>query len=177
MTQEKKYWVRRYLVRPDREWGIFMFDSLGYLGIISSYGNYSYQWSDFGGDFVEFLCDIDTGYLTGKLDSPTHRLPSCDVEDQIREFIMEARKTGSLSKEDARREWDDVERFGFNSDIELNDWMCHTKLSEPWDWLRTQDYSPRLRFLCDKLWPRFIELIKGAEPSSRESLKHCLEES
>lgn len=29
----------------------------------------------------------------------------------------------------------------------------------------------------DKLWPRLIELLKGGEPSSRESLRRCLEES
>jgi hypothetical protein len=63
--------LRRYVVRQTGTisgWAIIVIDtSNGFFATISDYGNYSYLWRDPGGDFRQFLTELEADYFHRKI--------------------------------------------------------------------------------------------------------------
>lgn len=102
--------VWRYVLRSKRGWAVILMDSTGIFSAVSGWGNFGHWWSHHGhDDFRKFFLGKDfaqyPSYCAGKF------RPATVYEEEktfqgIRRRILEWRREGSLSKEEARKEWD-----------------------------------------------------------------------
>lgn len=60
---------KSYTLRGDNdEWlGQIVLTSDGMFASVTDYGNFSYKWRNFGKDFRDFLCKINTQYFGSKI--------------------------------------------------------------------------------------------------------------
>lgn len=156
--------MRRYDVRCEEgRWlGTFLVTHDGLVCCNTDYGDYSYWWHAFGDDIIEFLLQINTGYLLGKV-SPRDEYDGEETEKEIKRLIIQARRDGSLSQEDAREEWDllgDLERSeGFAL------WLRDTKLDSEhgfgdlWE-LACHRVNRQAAMFAEKVWPRFCQMLR-----------------
>lgn len=157
-----KLW--RYVV-PSRKmegWGIFLLDSTGYFSTVSDYGNYAFKWSSFGEqDFRQFLCGIDTYYLLSKIS--TQEFDERATEKEVFRHIIEGRRSGTYTKEEAREHWDLAKEYRVgDGNYEFSRWVEETgiRLDVAMD-LSCRSYPVDARMFAERLWPRFIELLKA----------------
>jgi hypothetical protein len=164
-------WIERYNVPSVKHegWAVVVIDSRGFLGVFSDYGNYAYHWTHFNDDFKKFLVGLDWDYLYGKL----MQLRDAKVYDgeatlrSILKRILELRRVKRLSREQARHEWvlaeDSEIDHHFSNGYSL--WHRDTQLEDAHELYETRNDLQCEQF-CQKVWPRFIELLKagGCEP-------------
>ena len=146
----------RYAVRSDfAAWAIVMVSSAGELAVISDFGNYAYAWRSFGGCFREFLCELNSVYLCGKLRNGRTEYDKGKTRQLIREHILTDRRDGSMSREEARCEWelsDDVSDF--------RAWYEETSMPDASEFY--VDVTPQqLTAFAERLWPKVVELIRA----------------
>ncbi|QRK06029.1 hypothetical protein JQX13_38780 [Archangium violaceum] len=102
--------VWRYVLRSKHGWAVILMDSTGVFSAVSDWGNFGHWWSHHGHkDFREFFLGKDfarwPSYCAGKF-RPEQVYDEEKTFQGIRRRILEWRRDGSLSKEEARREWD-----------------------------------------------------------------------
>jgi hypothetical protein len=158
-------WIERYEVRSVRHegWAVIIIDSRGFLGVFSDYGNYAYHWTHFGEDFKRFLAQLDWDYLYGKL-MQGREARVYDGEATLRAIlrhIVELRREGRLSRESAREEWDLAKNseLDHHTDGGYSLWHHETQL-DAHELYETRNDLQCEQF-CQKVWPRFIELLKA----------------
>lgn len=163
-------WIERYDVRSDTRhegWAVVVIDSRGFLGVFSDYGNYAYHWTHFGGDFRKFLGQLDWDYLYGKLmQGRDARIYDGEATlRSIKKRIIELRREKRLTAEQAREEWDlakDSEiDHRFSDGYSL--WHRDTQLQDAHELYETM-HDLQCQQFCQKVWPRFIELLKAGRP-------------
>lgn len=152
-------WIKRYEVRKGHDgWAVIHVDSKGFFAVVSDYGNYAYHWTAFEGSFAHFLARLDPWYLCSKL-SPERQYDSKDTLQAVKEHILQYRREGTLSKEQARSEWDLLKEFG---DLEHKDgfgaWCQETKIDCAFEFSRSMQ-DPHCRIFCEKLYPAFVEQL------------------
>jgi hypothetical protein len=106
--------LRRYVVRgPNRGWAIVVLGSDGYFSALSDWGGYAYMWTHHGHtDFREFFLKKD---FAKHPDYMAEKLGRRRVYDGVQTFqgiarrILSSRRSGYLSKEEARKEWNHFE--------------------------------------------------------------------
>jgi hypothetical protein len=62
--------MNKYLVLRNEsgQWlGNVVINKDGFFGAVTDWGNFSYQWNSFGGDFEEFLLSLNVHYFTDKM--------------------------------------------------------------------------------------------------------------
>lgn len=153
--------VWRYVVPSVKYegWGIFLLDSTGYFSCISDWGNFSHLWTSFGTeDFRAFLCQLEKDYLVSKV-APKKQYDGEKTLRLIKEHILQSRRSGSLSKEAALREWAGLSYFDFHTEHGFGEWVQDTDLDSAWE-LTGYSYDPQALMFCEKLWPRFVELLQ-----------------
>jgi hypothetical protein len=170
MTRPALDWIERYNVRSDGRhegWAVVVIDSKGFLGVVSDYGNYAFHWSSFGDDFRKFLREIDDDYLYGKLmqgrDAKVY-----DGEATLRGIlkrIIELRREGRLTPDRARDEWtlakdSEINHDRFSDGFSI--WYRETQLENANELYETMQ-DPQCRMFCQKVWPRFVELLKAGQ--------------
>jgi hypothetical protein len=158
-------WIKRYDVRAKSEWAVVVVDSKGFLGIVSTYGNYAFHWTSFGEDFKAFLLKINEGYLVGKLTlgRPEEYDPRKTLKF-VETHILENRRNRNYSKEKARKEWDLLEVW---DDLEHEDdfksWMGQTSIDDAYEFHCSVPCSQATMF-ADLLWPKFKEALQADPP-------------
>lgn len=151
--------VEKYVLMPDREWGIIYIDEgAGVLSVVSSWGNWAYSWHNHGCPslkhfLVQIARDQDT-YLENKL-AGSQWFDSEATEREIRRKVIEQRRDGDLDKKLARICWDALEDFP------------HSK-AEYYHWIYDQCIG--LQEIIGEDEPICIE---GPPPSVREFKKRC----
>ncbi len=156
----------RHVLKPEPEdrfsgWGFFLLDSSGMLACVTDYGSYAYKWDAIGErDFRKFLCTCDQWYLTSKLDPSTHYDGDATLK-RIRQRICELRREGQLTRDRARTEWELVELGDeVYSSVDFADWYRRTDLHDAAE-LAVYSSSPQIVAFCERLWPRFVALLKA----------------
>lgn len=117
--------------KESSSWAIVVIGSDGYFSSTSDYGNYAYSWFHHGKkDFREFLinADRDLDYFVNKL-SPGKRYDEQATEKLIKEYIIDLRKDGSISKEFARDEWYNLNNLEDSWEV----WLETTRLEDPYE--------------------------------------------
>lgn len=144
------------------------------LAIESSYGDgYAYTWSHPGECFYSFLASCDSDYLRQKL-ANDKQFDGQSSAREIRRHIVEYRRSGSYSREFARREFGLVPQE-FDSVIEFHDWYTETKISDAHEFHDNQPGPRGRQFLglYEKFWPAFAEEMRKR---SKETESHALKE-
>jgi hypothetical protein len=160
MPEDIKIW--RYCIPTEdglSGWGIFLLDSTGMFAAVTDYGNYAFKWSNWGpGDFRKFVIGLSPGYLLGKVAKVEH-----DGEatlKSVKEYILECRRDGEWSKEEAREEWDLLaECDGLDSIPACTRWYDATKISDAGEFM-SEGYDMDARMFAEKLMPRLAEALK-----------------
>ena len=142
----------------------------GFLSIISTYGSWSYFWGAIGSDIRTFLCKTDTAYLRDKLtyDSKEDRdvLNISKTIKAMKKSIIESRSWGYdavLARElyDQTKELEDCYfDHEFYTEFEAREdlfiYFCGGV-----DLPTVTEYSVSINQFFEKVWPKFIETIKG----------------
>ncbi len=90
-----------------REWG-----DGGSIDIQSDYGSFNYIWYLVGDSFYDFLRSLDFDYFMGKT-RPDYKVFDYDASIKaIKVSLIENRKQGNLTRQQAREFWNDVENMG-----------------------------------------------------------------
>lgn len=176
-----KIWNYYIPSKKGEGWGKFIIDSTGYFSCVSDYGNYAFQWTAHGDntDFREFLCELDNGYLMGKLSNGQRKFDLYKtIEKMKREAITNRRATmrgevyenHEVSKECIRDMWDELE--GAGNEYECTKIIDHyySCFPDPCEIL-VYDFPYDLQALATRLWPRFVEALKEDLKNSEKVYK------
>lgn len=160
-----QYW--RYTIRPDDRslgWCVCIIASDGIVSVISDYGNWNYWWTHIGvPDIRQFFSGLDHDYLMRKFDPEQH----VDLDATlvaVKRRILELRRSGELTKDGAREEWDIAENElsanPVEADAAVDRWARETKLEEYWEIIQT-DFESGLRWFIKKQWPLLKEAVRA----------------
>lgn len=154
----------RYQVPNEKHqgWAILFLDSIGCFAALSDYGDYAYRWPQAGwgpGDFRRFLLSCDRSYLFGKL-APRDEYDGQETLKLIRERIVEKRREGGLTKEQARAEMDLLEEHDLDSEDGFSRWMDDTILGDAWEMACQSPPAQAVAFM-DRCLPRLRALIEA----------------
>jgi len=125
-------------------WSIVFVDSTGCVAICSDHGSWCYRWDvkhSGHDDFREFLLRADGDYVARKLGQG--RKEELEVYDgertlkNIRWHILQDRRHGDLTKEQARKEWElagsEVEDNGI---VGFHEWYQRTSYADAYEFAR-----------------------------------------
>lgn len=158
---EVKFW-RYYVPNIDGEgWGIFLLDSTGMFAAVTDYGNCAYRWAHHGeDDFRKFLTGGSWGYYLKKLFPHEYEYCQEKTLQSIKERILYSRFNRYITEEQAREEWDLLERHDdLYSSSDFTRWYDETSLDDAGEFYE-QDYSASAKAFCYKLLPRLAEMIE-----------------
>lgn len=134
MTDDIK--LRRYVLRKSPGWAVVVIGSDGYFSAVSDYGNYAFWWSAHGhDDFRKFLLRAkrSSDYFINCL-SPKMEYDGEETVKRIKEEIISRRSDGSITRETARREWDDIEYYEVEESLHaFYTWAQETKIGDAWE--------------------------------------------
>lgn len=107
------------------------------LGIESSFGGFSYAWSEPGCGFHEFLAKLHLDYVLGKMVGHDQVFDGEATTKAIRWKIVARRRARECSADEARAEWPESE---FEHEFDFHDWIGNTEMFKqdaPWEFYRT----------------------------------------
>lgn len=167
----------------------------GEILIHSSFGSWANQWGHLGIAFDEWLQDAECDYCAGKfMGSAAYKFDGEKSVRHLRQSLLEHRKAGDITKNDARTIWSWIEDNKLSLESSEHEFVqvlsdcagsavwqdarkgkpswdtgpglgaCHF-LAEPWDRPATSLDRSFAGFWRD-LWPVFVEHLK-ARPASQ----------
>lgn len=161
--------VEKYDIRWNRgEWAVFTIDNAtGLMQCHSSYGDWGYSWPKHGREsFKQFILELerDWEYLLKKVSDPVF-----DFDKSVKywkEHIIELRRDGSCTKDEAREAFDVIE--GLEID---NAGYCAAVLNESsaindanpdfWELLDgVKCYSAQDMIFAKTIWPMLCDIIR-----------------
>lgn len=153
------------------DYAIFTIDENGMFNCQSTFGNYGYHWSSFGGNFKKFLCEVSEGYLFTKLCKKTYFNAQKYIE-KSKKIIIKMRRDLNLTKEEAKEAWDffdkNLEDFGDSIDLIINE-LASSKImnritgEDIWysDFCPEKDFDPCDIAFITNVYPKFVEVLKS----------------
>lgn len=128
----------------------------GRIQIASDYGDYQYYWGACGLDFKSFLSKLDIYYTAGKMGASDW----FDHDGTIRRFkvdVLEQRRSDSLTQEEARAIFDEIEELKDYDHKEEFIAECFRKdnLMTFYDYCPElmKDITPQFKRFWKDLWP------------------------
>lgn len=174
MSKEKPAHVWTYWLPSEKGEGYawIVLDSEGRFMTISDWGNYAYWWSPNSTDTSDFrhwvrdhLCGPYFDYLVGKLGMDRGRVLKVEESvKRIKDEVCKTRRTGGLTKEEARDEWDLID--GAHDEGALYNWHTETKLQDAFE-LPVHDYPTQLYCFAEKVMPRLKALLDAELASAQ----------
>lgn len=141
----------------------------GEITINSSFGCYGHYFGHLGSrTFKDFLTNCEPSYLIYKLSGRAGEV--FDAKATVKELtklLLEHRKTGEVSREDARQAYDAVLDQRMQDDANLFWMRLHEELPESFTVddlelyrLEQAKVAPQIDGFFRELWPQFIEQLK-----------------
>lgn len=162
----KETTLNEIFVAGKGDWARLLWEeSTGRVIILSDYGNWSYCWSHRGNESVrEFLPQLEYEYMGKKmLGSALYVHSDKSTAQAIRETILRARRDCSLSRVDARVEWDFVKRYE-RGEIDFKEWVDGTDLGDDSYELSRREVCSDWKSFWERLWlPLIKPLLIGTE--------------
>ncbi|MDU2064395.1 MAG: hypothetical protein E6713_06085 [Sporomusaceae bacterium] len=150
------------------DWAIFTIEENGGLfNCHSSYGAYNYSWPKRGRkSFKHFLIEIARdaeGYLLNKVSDRNSVMFDKTIAKWKKE-ILDWRKQGSISKEQARQAFDDIEHIDEGSSDYLYSQMHSSSLSnicpDAWEVFSVEtDYPHDAKVFATEIMPIFAQIL------------------
>jgi hypothetical protein len=145
-------------------WVIAFVDSTGCFSALSDWGDVAYRWSAQGwgpGDFREFLLRADDYYLTSKFGRGRKEYDPEGTLDGVKSYIIEARRDGYKTKEEAREEWDRLDTYeDLRTEFDFTQWYMATKLDDPGEFHRMR-YVGEVTAFIKHAMPRLREVFRA----------------
>ena len=143
-------------------WAIVVMCEDGYFSAVSDYGDYAYKWQKENGDFREFIMQIadrnESGYFLNKIAKKEY-----DGEETckaVQRYILESRRDGNLTKEDARTEWENLRDCDWvENEPSFTRFYDRTKIDDVWELIRRSYPLDAVAFTQNTL-PRLAEVIR-----------------
>lgn len=171
MPKVSKSNIESYLIRNGSDWGeiaISIREETVNVMVNSSYGHYAYYWCACGMNPKAFLCKINKGYTLQKL---THgketEIDEDKCLDQIKQAIIDTRRTGDLTADQAREAWDGMvgvweDRNGYDIAMgHLIDSKYFEQVFGDYEALPSaRRLKPECEFFWEKIWMPFVEELK-----------------
>ncbi|MEK5058622.1 hypothetical protein BK126_03085 [Paenibacillus sp. FSL H7-0326] len=173
--KDVKFW-RYYIPSTDEieGWGIFLLDSTGMFAAVTDYGNYAYMWplrNTGCNDFRDFFDHKDAYYVLGKCAPSRGKEYQGDkTEELIRKTIVQMRRSGSFTEEEAREEWNLLDSIDFYFREGFSQWYEQTNLYDAHEY-SVHGYTASEKAFADKLFPRFCEAVAAELKAEREGPK------
>lgn len=153
---------RYYLRSPKYEgWNLVILDQYRkgcHLFVSGSYGQYV-AWFCTDEDFREFILDCDGDDILRKISEPS----VYDEEETLRlvkKHIINYRRDGYLTKEEAHAEWDRLSAFNHLQEVwDFHAWMRETSIRDPWELIQ-KEYPAEAKRLVERMLPQLKEAIK-----------------
>ena len=136
--------IKKYSLQVGSEWAIVVADTQGFLGIVSTHGNYAYHWSNFGPSFQNFLGELDKSYLVDKITQgrPKHYSPEKTLA-RVKKHLLDLRMEGdyAISKDDARNEWDFIHKDcnSLTDESDFSNWIDGSRIPDTDLYVSTPD--------------------------------------
>jgi hypothetical protein len=167
--------TRFYQVRVPNghEWARIWITSDGCISILSDYGNYGYWFGSPGCEFRRFLTRCDDDYLGRKFTQGEREFDERLTARAARDLVLSNRRDGTLTKEQARDEWDAVLGVDWCDEYSRSKWYFEeTKLVDCGATEVLQYRTPmQVQMFLKVLWPLFIEQLR-AELASEAAQAH-----
>lgn len=151
----------------------------GYFSTVSACGNFAYRWGSPGMEFRAFVAALteDASYVCSKLGRATWWDASATMKG-IREYILESRRKGGWTKEQAAEEWRTLGDGDELDSHEFSDWLGRTQIDDAYEFA-TRDYEPQLRAFCREVMPLLATAIReqlaaeeAAAPAAESEASH-----
>ncbi len=154
--------VRKYDVRDNEgHWiGRFIITDDGYFSTVSEWGNYAFWWTGGGPCFRRFLAGLrrDSSYMLSKI---------CGREEydgdatllNVKKHIVEERRRGRMTKEEARHEWDLLRSNSWlESETWIGAWYNDSKIEDVGQFIMHR-YPAQARHFVEKAYPHFARML------------------
>lgn len=151
-------------------WAIVVMCEDGYFSSVSDYGDYAYKWQKENGDFREFIMQIadrnKSGYFLNKIAKKEY-----DGEETckaVQRYILESRRDGNFTKEDARTEWENLRDCDWvENDPIFTRFYDRTKIDDVCELIRRSYPIEAVMFVQNTL-PRLAEMIRQELENEKE---------
>lgn len=145
------------------EWARIWITSDGMISICSDYGNYGYWFGAPGCEIRRFLARVDPGpdgYMAIKLAEGEREYDGDTVLTEVKKYILDHRRHGDMTREDAREEWDLLSEHGkLEHREEFHDWYKETKIDCAYEFYA--DKIPgQVQGFMEHCWPRLVEAMQ-----------------
>ena len=144
-------------------WAIIFIDETGCFTALSDWGDVGYRWNQRGlpeGGFKRFLIQCEDSYLISKFGSQRREYDPEATLEAVKHDILQSRRDGQLSKEDAREEWDGLQTYdNLSNDHDFSQWYTTTKLDAAE--LHCMRYVRDVTNFVEKVMPRLREVLKA----------------
>lgn len=151
--------------RGGNGWALIYLGPRGEFTAQSDYGNFAYWWSHVGGNeakpyierFLEFLSRerFDTHYFTGKLAAGRKVFDGDRAAQLVRERLLDLRKSGGITREMARHEWDQLDDYGFENEFSFAEWLHETSLEDAYEFA-CYSPDPQACFFVDRIMEKWL---------------------
>lgn len=120
-------------------WAVTVLDSTGLFATVSDFGNYGRFWPCWGpGDFRAAVLRMAPDYVLRKL-APQEDYDGAATLRNVQEAICEARKADTLTREDARDEWEELRLHNhLHLEMDFHAWALETGLEMAWEFHETR---------------------------------------
>ena len=146
-------------------------DKLGSYGLTieSSFCHGAFTWFNVGVDFYDFLANIDSSYLAGKLDLRDYELDVEATLEAVRKEIEALLESECLTEEEADEELDSLDYI--NDQDEFVYWLNHTtRLEDAWE-LHVMKPGPRYRGFLNFYKLFWGDFEKALQESNKNRIK------
>lgn len=146
-------------------WAIVFLDSQGCFSGLSDYGNVAYRWPMAGQvpgrEFREFLLGCDDYYLTLKLGQGRKEYDPKGTLQMVKEHILRYRRDDSLTKAEAREEWNRLETYdNLAREFDFSQWYTATGIEDAGEFY-CQRYDTDVTAFVEMVMPRLRERMRA----------------
>lgn len=158
-------------------WGIFVIGSDGYFSCVSDYGDYAFFWTHAGMEFRRFLVRTNADYVAGKLAHGLTVWSADKTVENIKDLIVQHRRGGDWTKEQAREEWDLLESNDFTGEAGFIQWTRESSISDAWELASGNNTPTQIVAFSETVFARFQQVLRDelaaetlvAEPATAEA--------
>jgi hypothetical protein len=144
---------------PWRSWAEAVIGADGFFAVVSDYGSWAHGWWHHGEkDARMFWLSMprEVDYFCSKIVKRDHFNTDGTIQF-IKEQIIDRRRYGGFTAEEAREEWDWADDI--SDEESFNSWMCHTSFDAPYEFAK-MEYPPDIREFASIFLPLLADAVR-----------------
>lgn len=134
------------------------------VSILSDYGSFGYCWSHIGGrPWQKFLREVGFDYAMQKMMGDRFKVPMDlhSAGNKVREIVIDGRRNGSMSKDDARALWDALDYCDDQASFlrDLDEHSSGAMYRNELFYSNWEEANPQAVGFWREIWPHFLDVI------------------